>query len=154
AGLAGPIDVNRAQVQLLAQQQRLTALQADFAKQKINLARMIGLPPTDQYELDTDPPYAPVPVPNVADAVRQATELRADLKAAEAQVRAAERAVDAAQAVRLPSVAVSADYGANRSSPTAARPTYAFMAAVRIPVWEGGRAAGDLEQAQAALAQR
>src|SRR5207253_10087551 len=51
AGLATPLDVNRAQVQLLAEQQRRAAFEAAFAKQKIDLARIIGLPPTDQYDL-------------------------------------------------------------------------------------------------------
>jgi outer membrane protein TolC len=154
AGLATPIDANRAQVQVLAQQQRLTSLQVDFAKQKINLARMIGLPPTDQYDLDADVPFTPALGLSVAEAMKQATEQRSDLKAAESQVHAAELALAAAQAVRLPSVMINADYGANRSSPTPARTTYSFTAAVRVPIWEGGRAQGEVERAEAALAQR
>lgn len=154
AGLATPIDVNRAQVQVLVQQQRLTTLQADLAKQKINLARMIGLPATDQYELDTNVPFTSAPVINIDQAVKEAPQQRADVKAAEAHVRAAELALGAAEAGRLPSVAVSADYGASKANPIPAQSTYSVTAAVRIPIWEGGRAQGEIERAQAVLAQR
>jgi hypothetical protein len=39
------VDVGRSQVQALTQQQRLTSLQNDFAKKKIDLARMIERSP-------------------------------------------------------------------------------------------------------------
>ena len=43
AGLTAKIDRTRSQVELQTQQQRLTAEQADYAKDKIALARLIGL---------------------------------------------------------------------------------------------------------------
>ena len=43
-GLSPQIDVNRSQVQLQTERQRLMSLQNDVAKQKINLARIVGLP--------------------------------------------------------------------------------------------------------------
>ncbi|HKV41672.1 MAG TPA: TolC family protein, partial [Blastocatellia bacterium] len=46
-GLVSQIDVNRSQVQALTEQQRLVSLQNDLARQKINLARLTGLPPND-----------------------------------------------------------------------------------------------------------
>ena len=59
AGLATPLDVNRAQVQVFSARQRLVALEAAFAKQKIDLTRMAGLPPTDQYDLDRSMAFSP-----------------------------------------------------------------------------------------------
>ena len=47
-GLVAQIDVNRSQVQALTQQQRLLSLENDLSKQKIDLARITGLPPNDQ----------------------------------------------------------------------------------------------------------
>ena len=73
-GLVAQVDVGRSQVQALTQQQRLTSLQNDFAKQKINLARMIGLPPTDQYEIGDDIPFAPAPPLPLEDALQQALD--------------------------------------------------------------------------------
>lgn len=154
SGLATPIDVNRSQVETLTAQQRLASVQADFAKRKITLARLIGLPPTDQYDLAEDIPFSPAPLQTVEEAMRQAAERRSDVKAAEAQVRAAERTLAAAQAERMPSVAVNADYGASRASAKPVHPTYSVLGFVRIPIWEGGRVAGAVEQASAALNQR
>ncbi len=153
-GLVAQLDVNRAEVQVLVQQQRLLSLQNDFAKQKINLARLIGLPPTDQYELTDDVPFSPAPSTSVDDAIHQALESRADIKAAEAQLRGAERVLKAAQAERLPSVAVVADYGAIGTTPAQARGTFAVVGQVRVPIWEGGRTQGHIETAQATLAER
>ncbi len=101
-GLVAQIDANHSgQIQALTEQQRLLSLQNDLAKQKINLARLTGLPPTDQYDLTDDIPYQPAPAIEFADALKQAFDHRADLKAAESQVRAAELSRSAARAERL-----------------------------------------------------
>ena len=115
---------------------------------------MIGLTPTDQYNLADDVPFAAAPVVTIDDALRQARAERADVKALEAQVQAAERALSAARAERLPSVAVNADYGAVGGSPSDARRTFTVVGTLRVPLWQGGRAEGQIEQAQAAVAQR
>jgi outer membrane protein TolC len=57
-GLVAQIDVNRSQVQVLTQQQRLVSLQNDLAKQMINLARLVGLPPLDTFELSDEFAFA------------------------------------------------------------------------------------------------
>ncbi len=46
---------------MLTGKERLETLLNDLAKQKINLARMTGLPPNDQYEIADDIPYSPAP---------------------------------------------------------------------------------------------
>ena len=154
AGLATPLDVNRAQAQILTARQRLAVQQADFTKRKINLARMIGLPPNDQYELADDVKFSPAPAIALENALKQAAERRYDLQAAEAQVRAAERGLDAAKAERLPSVSVTANYGGNRATDRSMRQTFLVAGLVRVPIWEGGRTEGVIEQAAAVLTQR
>src|SRR5262249_40090580 len=47
AGVIAQTDLNRAQIQALTEQQRIVTLQNDLAKQKINLARLTGLPPNE-----------------------------------------------------------------------------------------------------------
>ena len=153
-GLVAQIDVNRSRVEMLTQQQRLVTLQNDLAKQKINLARTIGLPPGDQYELGDDVPFAAPPAINADDALKQAFDYRADLKAAEAQVRAAERALSAARAQRLPSLSLSADYGVLGTNPAQSHGTFSVAGSLKFPIFQGGRIEGDIEQAGAALAQR
>jgi outer membrane protein TolC len=152
-GKIAQIDVNRSRVAMLLDQERLITLQNQLAKQKITLARLTGLPPNDQYEISNTVAYTPAPPISLDDAVKQALDRRLDMKAAEVQVTAAERALAAARAERLPSGSLSADYG-GIGSPTQLRPTYTVSATLSIPVWNGGRTSGDIEQAQAALAQR
>jgi outer membrane protein TolC len=152
-GLVAQVDVDRSQIQALTQQQRLASLQNDFAKQKINLARMIGLRPTDAYELADTIPFSARSAIDVDAAVQQALEGRADLRAAAAHVRAAEQALRAARAERIPTVSVNADYGAIATWSTAG-PTFSVSGRVHVPLWDGGRIDGHVAQAATALTQR
>jgi outer membrane protein TolC len=153
-GLIAKVDADRNEVQALTHQQRLLSLKNDLAKQKINLARMIGLPPNDQYDLSDEVPFAPATPLTIEDALAQAFQQRADLKAADAQMRAAERAHGAARAERYPSLGVTADYGGIGVNPSQLETTYTVAASLKIPIWQGGRAEGDIQQSDAALAQR
>src|SRR5260370_42563698 len=102
-GKAPEIDVNRSQVEVLTQQQRLVPLQNDVAKQKINLARLTGLPPNDQYDISDEVPFAAAPPLPIEDAVKQAFDQRADLKAAGVEVSAPARALTAPRDESYPS---------------------------------------------------
>ena len=153
-GKVPQLDVNRSQVEALTQQQRLSSLQNDLGKQKINLARLTGLPPTDQYDLSEDVPFAPAPTLTVDDALKQAFDQRADLKAALAQLSAAQHQLTAAHDEHLPSVSVSGNYGVIGTAPSTTHGTFSVVGTVHVPIWQGGRTAGDIEQAEAALSQR
>jgi outer membrane protein TolC len=154
AGVAAQLDVNRSQVQELVQQQRLATLENDFSRQKINLARLIGLPANDNYDVTDDVPFAAPPPVSVDDAVKQSIDTRFDLKAAASQIRAAERAKAAAKAERLPSVGISGDFGFIGPRFSETEHTFTFVANLKIPIWQGGRTAGDIMQADAVLDQR
>jgi outer membrane protein TolC len=153
-GLIAKVDADRNQVQALTHQQRLLSLKNDLAKQKINLARMIGLPANDQYDLSDEVPYAPAAPLTMEDALAQAYQQRADLKAADSQVRAAVRAHAAARAERYPSLSATADYGGIGGNTSQLETTYTAQASLKIPLWQGGRAEGDIQQADATLSQR
>lgn len=153
-GLAAQVDVNRSMVESQTAEQRLTTLENDFAKQKINLARLIGLPPSDAYSLSGELPSSPPVDLDFEHALAQAVGNRFDLKAAEAQLRAAERTKTAATAERLPSLDVSADYGAIGTNPAQSHGTFTFVGTLRVPIWNGGKTEGSIEQADAALEQR
>jgi outer membrane protein TolC len=154
AGIMAQIDVNRSLVQERTQEQRIATLENDLARQKINLARIAGLPANDNYDIADTVVYSAPPALTVEDALKQSLEARPDLKAAEAQVRAAERARVAARAERLPSVALSADIGEIGQRFNEGKSTYTVVGSVRIPIWQGGKAAGDIEQSEAVVDQR
>jgi outer membrane protein TolC len=153
-GVLAQLNVDQSQVRTLTQQQQIITLRNDLAKQKINLARLTGLPPNAGYQLTDTFPFSPAPVPSVDAAVAQAAQQRADLKAAQSQVEAAAKGLSAARAERLPSVAVSGDYQVIGTNPAQSHGAFTVAGTLSIPLWQGGRAAGDIAQAQAVLAQR
>ncbi|MGO9895039.1 MAG: TolC family protein, partial [Bryobacteraceae bacterium] len=153
-GVLGRLNVDQSQVRALTQQQQIITLRNDLAKQKINLARLTGLAPNAGYRLTDNFPFSPTPVRNVNDAVAQAEQQRADLKAAQSQVDAAAKALSAARAERLPSVAVSGDYQVIGTNPAQSHGAFTVAGALSIPLWQGGRTAGDIAGAEAVLAQR
>ncbi len=104
----------------LTQQQQIITLRNDLAKQKINLARLTGLPPNPDYQLTDSFPFSPAPV-----AERGATpwprpnSSAPTCKAAQVQVEAAAKALAAARAERLPSLSVSGELRGDRHQPRA-----------------------------------
>jgi outer membrane protein TolC len=154
AGVAARIDVTRSQVELQTQQQRLTSVENDLAKQKIAFGRLIGLPPGQEFTLTDALPFAPLNDITIDQALARATANRADLKAAEAQIHAAELTKRAAHGERLPTISVGADYGVIGGDPTNSHGTFNVTGSVRMPIWNGRRSNGDIEQADAALEQR
>jgi outer membrane protein TolC len=153
-GLIAKIEADQNQVQVLTHQQRLLSLQNDLSKQKINLARMIGLPANDQYVLTDDTASLPAPQLTIEQALQQAYDNRADLKAAEAQLHAAERVHAAARAERYPALSFNGDIGGIGTTPGQMATTFTATATLKIPIWQGGKTEGDVEQADATLKQR
>ncbi len=155
SGLNARIDVNRSLVELQTQQQRLTTLTNDFEKQKILLARLIGLPMAQIYALADTIPYRELPAPNVDEMIQRAFTTRADVRAAEAQVKSAELVRRASVGEYYPSLNVTADYGATGVNPSRdAHGTFSVSGAVVFPIFRFGRIRADIDQASAALAQR
>src|ERR1019366_2621409 len=154
SGLSAKIDMTRSQVELQTQQQRLTAEQADYAKQKIALARLIGLPAGQDLILTDAMPYAPLENLTLEQAIALASHNRSDLKAAEAQMHAAELFRKAANAERYPTLGLGADYGVIGINPATSHGTFSVTGQLRFPIWAGGRIHGDIEQADATLQRR
>ena len=154
AGTNSKIDVMRSLVELQTQQQRLSSLEAELRKEKIALARLVGLPLDREIVLSEALSFIPIEVPNASAAIQQAHAQRADLRSSEAQVSAAERIVSAARAERLPSLSVNGDYGVLGPNPSNAHGVFAVTGSVTVPIWQGGRTSADIQQAEATLQQR
>jgi outer membrane protein TolC len=152
--VAARIDVTRSQVELQTEQQRLTSVENDLAKQRIAFGRLIGLPPAQEFTLTDALPFAPLNNMTLDQALSTAAANRADLKAADAQIHAAELTKRAAEDERLPTISVGADYGVIGVDPTNSHGTFSLTGMVKVPIWNGRRAHGDIEQADAALEQR
>jgi outer membrane protein TolC len=154
AGVAAGIDVLRAQVEFQAQQQRLLVAKNEFEKQKLALARAIGLPLAQQFRLAETIPYSPAPPMTLEQALERAYQHRADYLGAQALVRAAELSRKAAVAERYPNVTVAGDYGTLGRAPGNSHGTFTATASLNVPIFQGGKVRGDITQADAVLAQR
>jgi outer membrane protein TolC len=152
-GLSPAIDALRARVELQTEQTRLRSYQNDFDKDKLTLARFIGLPLAQPFTLADQIPYQPLTPLSEPEALNQALTARADYQSLEAQIRASELSKRAAHAQRYPSVAFSADYGTIGPSPVNNHGTFTVTGAVNFSIFDGGRIRADIDQADAELEQ-
>jgi outer membrane protein TolC len=132
----------------------LIAADAAAEKDKLALARSIGLPAGQAVELADAIPFAAAPSLTLEQATAQAYQARDDLRGAEARLDGARAARQAAVGYALPTLHVDADYGALGATVSSAKNTYGVAATVRVPLFEGGSTRGRIEQADSDLRQR
>jgi len=154
SGVLAGIDVLRAQVQLRAQQQRVVAAENELAKQKLNLARAIGLPQGQAYAQTDSFAVSPMTVPTLEQALATAYESRADYKRSAALVRAAEESRKAAEGRRMPSLQINADYGDIGRTPAFSHGTMGLGGSLVIPLYAGERARAEILESESILEQR
>jgi outer membrane protein TolC len=154
-GVIASIDALRARVELQTQEQRLIAAENQLAIDKLTLARVIGLPNGQEFQLTDSVPYASLAGITLEQALQQAYSTRPDYLSANAQVRAAELARQAAAAENYPSLSTDANIG-DIGSPNFATShgTFFFAVTLNIPVFQGSRVRADKLQADSALEQR
>jgi outer membrane protein TolC len=151
AGLASAVDVLRSQVQLQSREQKLIVAKNNLAKQKLVLARAMGLPSGQTFEITTRIPFRELTPSSLEDAIQSAYKSRADFQSQVNQVRSAELVRKAASAERYPSLGVETDYGLSGVNPGSSHGTVDAAATLRIPIFQGGRVHGDVLRADASL---
>jgi outer membrane protein TolC len=154
AGLVAGIDVIRAEVQLTGERQRATAANNEYEKAKLQLARVIGLPPGQVFTLSDQLPDVPAPDITFESALSRAYQTRPDYLEALERVHAAEASRRAVVGSALPSVRVDANFGELGLTPSTVRGTYSIVGAVTVPIFEGGRTHGRMIEADAELRER
>src|SRR5574340_90741 len=154
AGMVAGIDVLRAQVEMQSQQQRLTASRNDLAKQKLALARLIGLPISQQFLLTNDIPLTPARLMTLEEALQRAYHDRPDYQAARLALFSAQWSRKAAVAGALPSLRFDADYGIIGRTPGTSHGTFTTVTALKIPIFQGGKVKGEVLEADALLRRR
>ncbi|HEV2500009.1 MAG TPA: TolC family protein [Terriglobia bacterium] len=151
AGLTPQIDALRAQVELKSRQQQLIVAKNNFATEKLNLARVIGLAPGQQFALTTPSAYSPMQEVTYDQVLRDAYNNRPDYKEALTAVRAAEERRRAVAAERYPTLSFEGNFGDIGLTPSNSHETFSAAGTVTIPLFEGGKIHGETIQADAAL---
>ena len=111
AGTAPLLDELRARVDYQSLEQQLIVAQNGLEKDKLALARVIGLPLAQKFNLVDTAPYAAFDLIDVDAAIRDAHANRKDLAAMVEKTKAVEEQRKSATAERLPTVAFAGDYG-------------------------------------------
>jgi outer membrane protein TolC len=151
SGLASAVDVLRSQVQLQSREQKLISAQNALAKEKLVLARAIGLPLGQSFEITTRAPYHDLTPPSLDEAIEGAYKSRPDFQSQLNRVRSAELERQAASAERYPSIGTEVNYGLTGVNPGSSHGTVDAAVTLRIPIFQGGRVHGDVLRADAAL---
>ena len=151
AGTAPLLDELRARVDLQSlEQQRIVAANA-LEKDKLALARTIGLPLKQQFTLTDKEPYAPFDGIDTEAAIREAKANRKDLAATVEQTLAARQQRQAATADRLPTVHFAGDYGDIGTTLAHSHGSGEASGTVSVPLFREFALRGEAQQAQAQL---
>jgi len=153
AGTSPQIDALRAHVELQSRQQQLIVERNDYAKQKLALGRVIGLPAGQEFSLTTQAPYEPLATAGLEEDLQRAYATRPDYLAAAQQVRAAEQMRRGASAEYYPSIDMAGTFGAAGVNVGISHSVYQVGATLNIPIFTGGHTHADVLQAEAALRQ-
>jgi outer membrane protein TolC len=150
AGTSPRLDVLRAQVDYQNEQQTLISTTNQLAKDRLALARTIGLPLDQDFRLTDTVPYVALDQPDPATAFAEALKNRKDLQAAAETVKAASATQSAAKASQYPVVSFNGNYGDIGTTPGHSHGTYTAMGQISVPVLQIASTKG---QEQVALAQ-
>ena len=151
AGTAPRLDELRARVDYQSLQQQLIVARNALEKDKLALARTIGLPLAQSFTLTDKTPFALFDQFDVNAAIEQAHANRKDLAAMVEQAGAAEEQRKAATAERFPTLTVSGDYGDIGVNLMSSHGTGDATGALKVPLFKEFELRGDAQIAQSQL---
>jgi outer membrane protein TolC len=149
AGTSPKLDVLRAQVDYQNEQQNLISTENQLAKDKLALARTIGLPLDQQFQLTSGAPYAALDHMDAKAAFDEALKNRKDLKALQEQVKAAEAQKKAAWEQQLPTADASGFFGDEGNTVGHSHSVYTATGEVKAPILQIAKTRGDEQVADA-----
>jgi outer membrane protein TolC len=153
AGTSPRLDVLRAQVDYQSEQQSLIAAVNSFEKDKLALARVIGLPLEQRFDLTDTTPFQALDTPDPEKALEQALKQRKDLAAAVETTKGAEAQKKAAFDEQLPTAKVTGNFGDLGTTVGHSHGTYVAEGELDAPILQIIKTKGDEAVADAQLEQ-
>ncbi len=151
AGTAPLLDELRSRVDYQGLEQQSIVARNALEKDKLALARTIGLPLAQSFTLADKEPFAAFDQLDVEAAIRQAHLNRKDLAALVEQTKAAEEQRKAATADRLPTLTFNGDYGDIGTTLSHSHGTGNASGTLSVPLFDEFALRGEAEMAQAQL---
>lgn len=149
AGVGTNLDVLRARVQLQTQQQTVINAENTFAKDKVALNRLIGLPAGQELTLTDNTPYSEFAELPLDQAKAIAYTRRKDLLSLQAQMDVAERAEKAVKYERLPTLSFGGHYGVLGETHGLYHGVFAATGSLKVPIFQEAQLRGEREVADA-----
>jgi outer membrane protein TolC len=151
AGISPNIDVLRAKVQFQQQQQAVIQAENDFAKDKISLNRLMGLPAEQELNLTDTVPYADLAETPLPEALIIAYSRRKDLLTLQAEVEATVRERKAAKYEYVPTLGINGFYGVLGETTGSYHGDFVAQGSLKIPIFREAQYRGEREVADAQL---
>ena len=148
AGVGVGLDVTRAQSQLAAVRAQLILARNDRGRTRFALLRTLGLPLDTRLTLSDSLGAMPTDetLPDENTAITQALRSRADLRSLDEQWAAVGQQASALRAERLPTVSAFGDYGTIGKNGGSLLPTYNWGVQLSLPIFDGLRRDGRVEE--------
>jgi len=153
AGTSPRLDVLRSQVDYQSEQQTLISTVNQLAKDKLALARAIGLPLDQKFELADSTPFQALDTPDPDDAFQQALKQRKDLAAAAETTKGAESTRKSAVYDQLPVIQATGNFGDQGETVSHSHSTYTAEGQISMPILQIAKTRGEIETASAELDQ-
>jgi len=149
AGISPRLDVLRAQVDYQNQQQALISAKNNLEKDKLALARTIGLPLDQVFRLTDLVPFKALDNVEPQAAFAQALKSRKDLAAYAEQVQSASAEMTSARAYQYPVASFAGDYGDIGTTPGHSHGTFSATGQISVPVLQIAKTKGQEQVADA-----
>jgi outer membrane protein TolC len=154
AGTAPKLDELRAQVDNQTLQQQLIVARNTKEKDKLALARIIGMPLAQNFELADKAPYSAFDQPEIQTAIKEALDNRKDRQASVELTKANVDQRKAATDDRLPTIKAEADYGDIGVNVRHSHGTGDATGTITIPIFKEAQFRGEAQVAQSQLDQQ
>ena len=152
-GVSAELDANRAMQKVNTLEQQWQQASQSYIAAKLALANILQARITSDFEVADDAAYGTGATADRDASIRTALATRADYRAAQAEVRAAELNVQSVKATRLPTLGMFFNDGQSGISPARNVNTYRLQGAITMSIFNGGRIRGEIEEAEGALNQ-
>ncbi len=153
AGTSPRLDVLRAQVDYQNEQQSLISTKNNLEKDKLALARTIGLPLDQAFRLTDLVPFKGLDHVDPEQAFQQALKSRKDLAAYAQQVESASAEKTSAKAYQYPVVSAAGDYGDIGTTPGHSHGTFSATGQISVPILQIAKTKGQEQVADAQFEQ-
>lgn len=151
AGVGVHLDTLRAQVQLQSEQQILINAENTYARDKIQLNRLMGEPADQDYVLTDTTPYADLATLPQNITLEYAYTKRKDLLSLESQMEVARETARAVRFERLPTLAAGGFYGVLGETHGLYHGVFTAQGSVNFPIFKEAQFRGEGEVAQSQL---